>query len=459
MLLVFVIVCSIITISKVGERWKAWDDLIQSRMRRDTPRGWQDVSSSPNCTLTNITTNDALGRRASMKLLPAGSQGNCGSCWAFAITHAFADHLRIASASEAGAEFSADHLARCNPEANEGNGCCGSDFENALEYLQENGFATSSCLPYSLENYPPDVIEGFARTAATTDSITREYKHTHPLTCPAMCRDNSSITLRRLTGFSFLITESEVMEAVRRGPVIAAVRVGSNSATSLLNYRCGVYVGSSVSATTLPANHAVEIVDYSVPYDGVSYWVVKNTWGMDWGEGGYFRVARDRNQFQDFYALNIGSTSNSAQSLLAQNPLANESPASLCGSQKLTNLSQNILVQNAALFGVSVLSNRSLIVCGSEGNGAAELEIVSIINATWQIVEGIVLEIAVIAKVQCSRNINGAIISFTVMTEMDNSFSLLEYNYDFQPGGSSLGIFDSWYYLLLVTLQVIYLSL
>jgi len=42
--------------------------------------------------------------------------------------------------------------------------------------------------------------------------------------------------------------------------------------------------------------HSAKITGWGTQ-DGVPYWLVANSWGADWGENGYFKIARgDQNE-------------------------------------------------------------------------------------------------------------------------------------------------------------------
>ena len=68
--------------------------------------------------------------------------------------------------------------------------------------------------------------------------------------------------------------------AVTKGPVSVAVNAGSLGwqfySSGILKKFCG---------TSL--DHGVVVVGY-----GKDYWIVRNSWGVSWGESGYVRVSR-----------------------------------------------------------------------------------------------------------------------------------------------------------------------
>ncbi|KAJ4702749.1 Cysteine Protease [Melia azedarach] len=78
--------------------------------------------------------------------------------------------------------------------------------------------------------------------------------------------------------------EGALLNAVAKQPVSVAV-----DASNLQLYDGGIFDGEC--GTSL--NHGVTVVGYGTSEEGKKYWLIKNSWGSDWGEGGYFRLQRE----------------------------------------------------------------------------------------------------------------------------------------------------------------------
>ena len=65
--------------------------------------------------------------------------------------------------------------------------------------------------------------------------------------------------------------------------------VASINANTIGEYKGGIYEGCDPSVTK--TNHAILVVGYGTE-NGVDYWLIKNSWGADWGEEGYMKLQR-----------------------------------------------------------------------------------------------------------------------------------------------------------------------
>lgn len=102
------------------------------------------------------------------------------------------------------------------------------------------------------------------------------------------CKYDKSKVVGSLFG-SYNITphDEHQMAAViaKIGPVALAYRV----VDGFRDYKSGVYTKEGCGSTPMDVNHAVQAVGYGTE-SGVDYWLVKNSWGADWGDSGYFKI-------------------------------------------------------------------------------------------------------------------------------------------------------------------------
>lgn len=189
---------------------------------------------------------DGPDYRTNRCLQPIRNQGSCGSCWAFtAITP-----LEFSQCSLTGTPvtLSEQHLVDCD-SANYG--CSGGWYDTAWEFLKDGSM----------------LDEEYGRYTATEKT----------------CNAENSVIGGKVLSYEWIDPSTEaMMEALQDGPIAVALTV----VNSFYSYGSGIYYAFNCRAAV---NHAVVIVGYGSKL-GVPYWIVRNSWGETWGDGGYMLI-------------------------------------------------------------------------------------------------------------------------------------------------------------------------
>jgi len=187
---------------------------------------------------------------------PIKNQGQCGSCWSFSTTGTLEGQMkrktqRLVSLSE-------QNLVDCSTQRN--HGCNGGLPSLALHWIHDNnGIDTEASYPYQAHQYN--------------------------------CRFNRQNVAGHVNGVMRVRSgsESALREAVgANGPVSIAIDA---SHRSFQFYHSGIYYEPNCSSERL--DHAVLVVGYGENSRGWGYWIVKNSWGTNWGAQGYVYMLRN----------------------------------------------------------------------------------------------------------------------------------------------------------------------
>ncbi|XP_071520204.1 dipeptidyl peptidase 1-like [Panulirus ornatus] len=200
---------------------------------------------------------------------PVRNQGNCGSCYAFASMGGLEARVRILTNNTQQPVFSPQDIVGCSKLSQ---GCEGGfPFLIAGRYAQDVGVVLEECSPYEAR-----------------DDVCR----TNP-----NCNRHFTAYYRYVGGYYGSCNEEEMKLAlVKGGPLVVGLEVYSD----FLHYKGGIYHHTGLSDKFNPlelTNHAVLLVGYGEDEEtGEMFWTVKNSWGNDWGENGYFRIVRGNDE-------------------------------------------------------------------------------------------------------------------------------------------------------------------
>jgi hypothetical protein len=190
---------------------------------------------------------------------PVRNQASCGSCWAFGTIGPL--ECNIALLDGVVVDLSEQWLVSCNSD---GWGCGGGFW--AHDYLQwktdpcsGTGAVPESAFPYVAYDAPCNC----------------PYPHTYLIQDWAYVGNGSSVP-----------PADNIKQAVLdHGPISVAFYVNS----AFQGYTGGIF-GVGGGCQNSSPNHAVTLVGWDDNGGTNGYWIVRNSWGGGWGEGGYFRI-------------------------------------------------------------------------------------------------------------------------------------------------------------------------
>ena len=72
---------------------------------------------------------------------------------------------------------------------------------------------------------------------------------------------------------------------------------------------CTVPTGAPRTPKETDGYHAIAIIGWGVESDGTKYWIIRNSWGPEWGQNGYGKILRGENRAiieSDLWAMHYG---------------------------------------------------------------------------------------------------------------------------------------------------------
>uniref|UniRef100_A0A804EQJ3 Cathepsin V n=1 Tax=Homo sapiens TaxID=9606 RepID=A0A804EQJ3_HUMAN len=244
-------------------KWYQWK-ATHRRLYGANEEGWRRAVWEKNMKMIELHNGEySQGKHGfTMAMNAFGDMKQCGSCWAFSATGALEGQMfrktgKLVSLSE-------QNLVDCSrPQGNQG--CNGGFMARAFQYVKENGGLDSE------ESYPYVAVD-------------------------EICKYRPENSVANDTGFTVVAPgkEKALMKAVATvGPISVAMDAGHSS---FQFYKSGIYFEPDCSSKNL--DHGVLVVGYG--FEGANsnnskYWLVKNSWGPEWGSNGYVKIAKDKN--------------------------------------------------------------------------------------------------------------------------------------------------------------------
>jgi len=299
-------------INSLGTTWTAGHNKRMRSLSMNVIRGMMGVLPNSPIQLEVVTNEhisandlpDEFDARKQWPQCPSISeirdQSNCGSCWAVAAAEAISDRTCIQSNGNDKVDISAlDLMSCCGFRC--GQGCNGGYPTGAWNYWATTGLVTGGnyksqgCEPYPLAPCEHHINGSLPACSSQTAATPK---------CSKQCQAGYATPYaqdKHVGAKAYSVARNE--EAIRKeiytnGPVEADFTVYDD----FLSYKSGVYHHTTGSAL---GGHAVRILGWGTE-NNTPYWLVANSWNEDWGDKGYFKILRGKNECGIEAGINAG---------------------------------------------------------------------------------------------------------------------------------------------------------
>ena len=209
-------------------------------------------TNTQRITISAYTGSETIVNWVNIYTTAVKDQGYCGSCWAFSATEQIeSDSIRLGLLTT-NDTLSPEQIVQCDTIDY---GCDGGNTETAFEYVMSAGGIESE------SNYP----------------YTSYYDKT------GLCTSNATDYVVMVSSYTKIADEESMISYVlSTGPLSICLDASSWSS----------YVSGIITTCGNDVDHCVQAVGINL-VEG--YWIVRNSWGTEWGDDGYIYLASGEN--------------------------------------------------------------------------------------------------------------------------------------------------------------------